>query len=47
MKPRGLMKKNDLWNGILKHGNFKKHGILWMKGILKTRKFLKNVEFYG
>ena len=20
---------------------FKKHGILWMKGILKTRKFLK------
>ena len=25
----------------------KKHGILWMKGILKTRKFLKNVEFYN
>ena len=30
MKPRGLMKKNGLWNGIL-----------------KTRKFLKNVEFYN
>ena len=25
----------------------KKHGILWMNGIFKTRKFLKNMEFYN